>query len=100
MPDHDGSVQHDPGHRLQGRDFDFAPSHRPEGIDRSGASAACRGACGETLPNPMDVVFMADRTTSMADEDREDMQTAIVDSLGVMDPTLHYVAFGAMNSTG
>ena len=81
-------------------DFDFAPIiGRKKGSTGSVASAACRGACGETLPNPMDVVFMADRTTSMADEDREDMQTAIVESLGVMDPTLHYVAFGAMHKS-
>jgi len=81
-------------------DFDFAPViGRKKGSTGSVASAACRGACGETLPNPMDVVFMADRTTSMADEDREDMQTAIVESLGVMDPTLHYVAFGAMHKS-
>ena len=81
-------------------DFDFAPIiGRKKGSTGSVASAACRGSCGETLPNPMDVVFMADRTTSMADDDREDMQTAIVDSLGVMDPTLHYVAFGAMHKS-
>lgn len=81
-------------------DFDFAPIiGRKKGSTGSVASAACRGACGETLPNPMDVVFMADRTTSMADDDREDMQTAIVDSLGVMDPTLHYVAFGALHKS-
>jgi Flp pilus assembly protein TadG len=81
-------------------DFDFAPViGHDQGSTGSVSSSACRGACGETLPNPMDIVFMADRTTSMADDDREDMQAAIVDSLGVMDPTLHYVAFGAMHKS-
>ncbi|NPC45388.1 pilus assembly protein TadG-related protein [Nocardioides sp. zg-1230] len=81
-------------------DFDFAPViGHDRGSTGSVSSSACRGSCGETLPNPMDIVFMADRTTSMADDDREDMQAAIVDSLGVMDPTLHYVAFGAMHKS-
>ncbi|WP_246057112.1 hypothetical protein [Nocardioides eburneiflavus] len=81
-------------------DFDFAPViGRDEGSTGSVSSSACRGSCGETLPNPMDIVFMADRTTSMAEDDREDMQAAIIDSLGVMDPTLHYVAFGAMHKS-
>ena len=63
------------------------------------SSAACKGSCGDTLPNPMDIVIMADRTTSMSDTHREQMKTAIVDSLGVMDPTLHYVAFGALHKS-
>jgi hypothetical protein len=81
-------------------DFDFAPViGRKKGTTGSVASSACKGACGETLPNPMDVVIMADRTTSMSQDDREDMQAAIVSSLGVMDPTLHYVAFGALHKS-
>ena len=81
-------------------DFDFAPViGRKKGTTGAVASSACKGACGETLPNPMDVVIMADRTTSMLKADREDMQAAIVSSLGVMDPTLHYVAFGALHKS-
>jgi len=72
---------------------------RNKGTTGSVSSAACRGSCGETLPNPMDVVIMADRTTSMSDADRGLMKTAIVDSLGVMDPALHYVAFGTLHKS-
>lgn len=81
-------------------DFDFAPIIGQEkGSTGSVSSAACKGSCGDTLPNPMDIVIMADRTTSMSDTHREQMKTAIVDSLGVMDPTLHYVAFGALHKS-
>lgn len=81
-------------------DFDFAPIIGTNtGSTGAVSSAACKGACGETLPNPMDIVFMADRTTSMADVDREEMKTAIIDSLNTMDPTLHYVAFGALHKS-
>lgn len=81
-------------------DYDFAPIIGQEkGSTGSVSSAACKGSCGDTLPNPMDIVIMADRTTSMSDTHREQMKTAIVDSLGVMDPTLHYVAFGALHKS-
>ena len=81
-------------------DYDFAPIiGQKKGTTGSVSSAACKGSCGDTLPNPMDIVIMADRTTSMSDTHREQMKTAIVDSLGVMDPTLHYVAFGALHKS-
>lgn len=81
-------------------DYDFAPViGQEEGSTGSVASAACKGSCGETLPNPMDILIMADRTTSMADPDREMMKTAIIDSLGAMDPSLHYVAFGTLHKS-
>lgn len=81
-------------------DYDFAPIiGQKKGSTGSVSSAACKGSCGDTLPNPMDIVIMADRTTSMSDTHREQMKTAIVDSLGVMDPTLHYVAFGTLHKS-
>jgi len=81
-------------------DYDFAPViGRDKGSTGSVSSAACKGSCGDTLPNPMDIVIMADRTTSMSDTNREQMKTAIVDSLGTMDPALHYVAFGAIHKS-
>lgn len=81
-------------------DYDFAPViGEEEGSTGSVSSSACKGSCGETLPNPMDIVIMADRTTSMADPDREMMKSAIVDSLGAMDPALHYVAFGTLHKS-
>jgi hypothetical protein len=81
-------------------DYDFAPIiGHDRGTTGSVSSSACRGSCGDTLPNPMDIVIMADRTTSMSDANRELMKSAIVSSLGVMDPTLHYVAFGALHKS-
>lgn len=81
-------------------DYNFAPvmGHK-QGSTGSVSSAACKGSCGDTLPNPMDIVIMADRTTSMSDTNRELMKTAIVDAIGTMDPTLHYVAFGAIHKS-
>ena len=80
--------------------FNFAPVlGRDQGSTGSVSSAACKGSCGETVPNPLDVLIMADRTTSMSDSDRAQMQQAILGSLEVMDPALHYVAFGAMHKS-
>lgn len=72
---------------------------RSEGSTGSVASAACKGSCGQEAPNPLDVVVMADRTTSMSDTDRGLMKTAILDSLKTMTPALHYVAFGALHKS-
>lgn len=81
-------------------DHAFAPVI---GIDRSStgavASTACKGSCGEEIPNPMDVVILADRTPSMEDDDREDMKDAILDSLDTMNPAMHYVAFGTIHKS-
>lgn len=72
---------------------------RSEGSTGAVASAACKGSCGQEAPNPMDIVFMADRTTSMSASDRGLMKTAILDSLTTMTPSLHYVAFGALHKS-
>jgi hypothetical protein len=72
---------------------------RSEGSTGAVASAACKGSCGQEAPNPMDIVFMADRTTSMSSSDRALMKTAILDSLKTMTPSLHYVAFGALHKS-
>lgn len=72
---------------------------RSSGSTGAVSSAACKGSCGQESPNPMDVVFMADRTTSMSDSDRALMKTAILDSLKTMTPSLHYVAFGALHKS-
>jgi hypothetical protein len=78
-------------------DYGFAPII---GIDQgntgSVASAACRGSCGAEVPNPLDIVIMADRTASMASADRAQMKMAILNSLKTMTPSLHHVAFGAL----
>lgn len=81
-------------------DYGFAPVigiH--QGTTGAVSSTACKGSCGDEVPNPMDVVILADRTPSMADDDREDMKDAILDSLDTMDPTMHYVAFGTIHKS-
>lgn len=72
---------------------------RSEGSTGSVASAACKGSCGQEAPNPMNVMFMADRTPSMSDTNRELMKTAINDTLKTMTPSLHYVAVGALHKS-
>jgi hypothetical protein len=72
---------------------------RSEGSTGAVASAACKGSCGQEAPNPMNVMFMADRTPSMSDANRELMKTAINDTLKTMTPSLHYVAVGALHKS-
>lgn len=62
-------------------------------------TVACKGSCGNETPNPLDVVVMADRTASMEYQDRQDMKNAILGMLKVMDPRMHYVAFGALHKS-
>ncbi|WP_416955838.1 pilus assembly protein TadG-related protein [Nocardioides sp. T5] len=72
---------------------------KSEGSTGSVASAACKGSCGQDSPNPLDVVFMADRTPSMSNDNRNTMMDAIKDTLLTMDPTMHYVALGTINKS-
>ena len=81
-------------------DFGFANVFgRSEGSTGAVASAACKGSCGQEAPNPLDVVFMADRTPSMSNANRDSMMQAIKDTLVTMDPTMHYVALGTLNKS-
>ena len=81
-------------------DFGFANVFgRSEGSTGSVSSAACKGSCGQEAPNPLNVMFMADRTPSMSDANRALMQTAIADTLKTMTPSLHYVAMGALHKS-
>ena len=78
-------------------DYGFAPVIGiNQGNTGSVASAACRGSCGAEVPNPLDIVIMADRTASMPSADRAQMKMAILNSLRTMTPSLHHVAFGAL----
>lgn len=80
--------------------YAFAPAiGYDEGSTGAVVSVACKGPCGTEVPNPMDVVIMADRTASMEYADRQQMKSAIVASLGVMNPEMHYVAFGALHKS-
>lgn len=81
-------------------DFGFGPVIGiPTGDTGAVASAACKGSCGSELPNPLDVVIVADRTPSMTNADRELMKTAILDTLKTMDPQMHYVSFGTIHKS-
>jgi hypothetical protein len=84
---------------FQGRQVPF--SFGPAGGIRSGStgslvSVACRGTCGTVAPNPMDVVVIADRTTSMETADLTKMLDGIKSMLGVMTPSQQYVALGSI----
>lgn len=60
-------------------------------------SSACKGSCGAELPNPMDVVIVADRTSSMSTTDRNLMVAAIKNTLATMTKDLQYVALGTIH---
>lgn len=70
-----------------------------EGDTGAVATAACKGACGEDVPNPLDIVIMADRTASMIPSDRAMMKSAILNMAQTMTPDLHHVAFGALHKS-
>ncbi|MGO4190671.1 pilus assembly protein TadG-related protein [Arthrobacter sp. YAF17] len=61
------------------------------------ASDACRGSCGAQSPNPMDVAIVADRTSSMSDQNITDMKTGIKNTLLTMSKDQQYVAFGTIH---
>lgn len=80
--------------------YSFAPAIGfDEGSTGAVVSVACTGPCGSEKPNPMDVVFMADRTRSMQPDDRAMMKDAILETLKTMTPQMHHVAFGALHKT-
>lgn len=61
------------------------------------SSSACKGSCGAESPNPMDVVMVADRTSSMSTTDRNLMVSAIKSTLQTMTKELQYVALGTIH---
>lgn len=71
----------------------------PTGSTNSMTSAACRGFCGTAVPNPMDIVVMADRTPSMASTDVTQMRGGIQAMLKDMTRDQQYVAFGAIHKS-
>jgi hypothetical protein len=63
------------------------------------SSAACKGPCGKVLPNPMDVVVVADRTSSMIKNNYDytgDLILGVKGMLRVMTPSQQYVALGTI----
>ena len=60
------------------------------------ASNACQGSCGALIPNPMDIVMIADRTSSMSTADRNSMVAAIKSTLQTMTKEQQYVSLGTI----
>jgi hypothetical protein len=80
--------------------FDFAPIVGiKQGNTGAVSSVACKGSCGTESPNPLDVVIVADRTPSMADDDRDAMVDGIESVLLKMDPTQQYVALATIHKS-
>ncbi|MGZ4553593.1 MAG: pilus assembly protein TadG-related protein [Mycobacteriaceae bacterium] len=83
----------------QARDvpFHFGPAG---GLDHGSTGAlesvACKGGCGNLVPNPMNVVVVADRTGSMSTTDVSSMINGIESMFQVMTPSLQYVALGTI----
>lgn len=81
-------------------DFDFGPIiGYPTGTTGTMVAAACRGTCGTSTPNPMNVVLMADRTASMEYPDIPTMQDGIRSMLPTMTRSQQYLAFGAIHKS-
>ena len=78
--------------------FAFAPVI---GIDKGNtgalSSTACKGGCGSLSPNPMNVVLVADRTSSMSTTNRNLMIGGIKSTLQTMTRELQYVALGTIH---
>ncbi len=77
--------------------FAFAPViGYDQGSTGQVVSVACKGSCGEGVPNPMDVAVVADRTGSMSSDDIDEMVTGIKEMLTVMTPAQQYVSLGTI----
>jgi hypothetical protein len=77
--------------------FAFAPAiGYDEGSTGQVVSVACKGSCGEGVPNPMDVAVVADRTGSMSSTDKNAMIAGIKQMLTVMTPSQQYVSLGTI----
>ncbi len=80
--------------------FDLAPVI---GVDTGNTGAlaanACQGSCGAQIPNPMDIVFVADRTGSMSTSNRIAMANAIESTLQSMTKEQQYVALGTIHKS-
>ncbi len=63
------------------------------------SSSACVGSCGKTVPNPMDVVLVGDRTGSMSDSDRNAMVAGIKSTLQTMTKEQKYVSLGTIHKS-
>lgn len=77
--------------------FAFAPAiGYDEGSTGQVLAVACKGTCGNDVPNPMDVAVVADRTGSMSTTDISSMIAGIRSMLTVMTPSQQYVSLGSI----
>lgn len=80
--------------------YAFAPAiGYDEGSTGAVVSVACNGPCGTDVPNPLDIVVVADRTASMLTDDRQKMKSAILESLKLMNTEMHQVALGTIHKS-
>ncbi len=63
------------------------------------AANACQGSCGAQVPNPMDIVMVADRTGSMSATNRVAMIDGILDTLQTMTKEQQYVSLGTIHKS-
>jgi hypothetical protein len=67
-----------------------------KGSTGSVSSVACKGPCGTTPINPMDIAVVADRTGSMNTDDIDAMIAGIKGMFTKMTPSQQYVALGTI----
>ncbi len=63
------------------------------------AANACQGSCGAQIPNPMDIVLVADRTGSMSAANRVGMIDGILSTLQTMTKEQQYVSLGTIHKS-
>ena len=79
-------------------DFTFGPAIGvPTGTTGAISSASCKGSCGPGAPNPLNVVVVADRTSSMTQTNVNTMKTGLTQMLKTMTPDQQYVALGTIH---
>lgn len=80
--------------------FDLAPVIGVDSGNTGGLAAnACQGSCGAQIPNPMDIIMVADRTGSMSSSDRNSMVAGIKSTLQTMTKEQQYVALGTIHKS-
>ena len=69
-----------------------------QGSTGSVSTAACKGACGKAISNPLDLVVVGDRTGSMGSA-KSDLSDAITGLLTILDPAQQRVALGTIGES-
>lgn len=80
-------------------DFAFAPVIGINDDDTEVMSAACTGFCGEAPTEPVDLIFVVDRTTSMSPADLANLKNALLNALTLLDDSKHYVGLATLGAS-